>query len=115
MTATKPDRNFTIQDPRSFDGDPYQVAERAIQQLNAVVALALDLYEPSMLMVRNADLERTLANGEKLTSVATDWPESPQGSQLARAKSDLEATHKRLRALERAAAYNPRARSSSSA
>lgn len=110
MNEIKPDRHFTVQDPRVFDGSPYEVAERAIQQMNALVALLLELHEPTMLMVRNADLERTLATGGDLKEVAPAWPDSPQGKNLAKVLEDLEATHTRLRAMARAASYNPKAR-----
>lgn len=101
---------ITVLDPRRFDGDPYQVAERAIQQLRGVIDLAEKLVEPTTLMVRNADLHRTLDLGNPLTSVAADWPESPQGRKLAQVNKELADALKALETLQRAAAYNPKAR-----
>lgn len=104
------DRTFTVQDPRLFEGDPYQVAERAVQQLAGMVALMRDLVEPTRLMVRNADLERSLSAGIPLENVAPDWPESPQGRILAHVEEELETMQKKLGTLSRAASYNPKAR-----
>jgi hypothetical protein len=101
---------FTVQDPRQFDGDPYQVAERAIQQLRAVLDQADKLLPATVLMVRNADLERTLALGNSLGDVAAEWPESPQGRKLAQVEADLAGIRTSLELLQRAAAYNPKAR-----
>ena len=110
MTAIKTDQNFLVQDPRNFDGDPYQVAERAIQQLAGIVNVALAQIEPVTLMVRNADLERTLAMGDTLGDVAAEWPESPQGRSLAKVQADLEGAQFTLGLLAKAAAFNPKAR-----
>ena len=101
---------FTIQDPRQFDGDPYQVAERAIQQLRGVVAEAEKLMASTVLMIRNADLERTLALGNTLGDVAAEWPESPQGRKLAEIEKELAGIQARLTLLQAAAAWNPKSR-----
>lgn len=103
-------KTFVVQDPREFDGDPYQVAERAIRQLRALLKVAEDLVEPTNLMLRNAELERQLALGNELTNPAAEWPESPQGRWLANVAEEIEAVQKRLASLERAAAYNPKGR-----
>lgn len=103
-------RNLTIQDPREFDGDPYQVAQRAIQQMSGLVAVTLEVWEPTNLMARNAELERQLALGNSLVNPAAEWPESPQGRMLVNVRADLDKAQYRLRALERAVAYNPKAR-----
>lgn len=104
------DRTITIQDPRRFDGNPYQVAERAIRQLSGLLVVALDAWEPTDLMLRNAELERQLALGNALHNPAAEWPESPQGSKLSLARSHVAQAGLILRPLERAAAYDPKAR-----
>lgn len=103
-------RNITIQDPREFDGDPYQVASRAIQQMSGLVAVTLEVWEPTNLMARNAELERQLALGNNLVNPAAEWPESPQGSRLRYAHEELHKVLLTLRTLERAVAYNPKGR-----
>jgi hypothetical protein len=99
-----------VQDPRLYDGDCYQVAERAIQQLRGVIAEAEKLMGPTVLMIRNADLERTLALGNSLGDVAAEWPESPQGRKLTKIEEDLAGIRTSLELLQRAASYNPKAR-----
>jgi hypothetical protein len=101
---------FVVQDPRQFDGDPYQVAERAIQQLRGVLEQFEALLPATVLMVRNADLERTLALGNALGDVAKEWPESPQGRKLTEIEDQIAAVQKTLTRLQAAAAWNPRAR-----
>jgi len=110
VTEVREDQHFTVQDPRNFDGDPYQVAERAVQQQAALVALLLEYHEATMLMVRNADLERSLAAGIPLDEIAPSWPESPQGRKLSSILENLEGARDDLRHLQRAASYNPKAR-----
>lgn len=101
---------ITIQDPREFDGDPYQVAQRAIRQLHALVALSAEILEPTDLMARNAELERQLAFGNELGDAGKEWPESPQGRNLADVREMLGMAEARLTLLEQAVAFNPKAR-----
>jgi len=110
MTPIKKTAVITVQDPREFDGDPYQVSVRAIQQVRGLIALATDVLEPTTLMVRNADLERELAFGNELGNAGKDWPESPQGRQLLIIAKQLEDAEARLARLEKATAFNPKAR-----
>lgn len=104
--------HITITDPRQFDGDPYQVAERSVKQLSAMVRLVITTADATGLMVRNSELERCLASGmdaEALRAVANGWSESPQGRILSDLAKALENAEARLRTLERAASYNPKA------
>jgi hypothetical protein len=103
-------KSFVVQDPREFDGDPYQVAERAIRQLRGVLEVAETLVDPTNLMLRNAELERQLALGNKLVNPAAEWPESPQGRAFAKIADEVTLCRARLQSLEKAAAYNPKAR-----
>jgi uncharacterized protein (DUF2384 family) len=109
----RPTETITITDPREFDGDPYQVAERAIQQTRALVALVIDNIEAVSLMARNAELERQLALGttaDELRSAAHAWPNSPQGRRISRLSEALSDAADGLEGLERAVTYNPKAR-----
>lgn len=101
---------ITIQDPRQFDGDPYQVAERAIQQLRGLIHVAQEVVEPTDLMARNAELERQLAFGKELGDAGAQWPESPQGRELGKVRYELVVMEQRLRVLESAVAFNPKGR-----
>jgi hypothetical protein len=109
------EKTFTVTDPREFDGDPYQVAERAVKQLRGIFAVADHNLTAVDLMVRNAELERLLAtgvDGDELREKANGWPESPQGRKLAAIQQDVVKALDALASLEKAAAYNPKARSS---
>lgn len=99
-----------MQDPRNFDGDCYQAAERAIRQLRGVLTVAETLIAPTELMARNAELERQLALGNDLGKPAVEWPLSPQGAKVTQVRDSLASLQRTLSALERAVAYNPKAR-----
>jgi hypothetical protein len=107
----RPTQHIAITDPREFEGDPYQVAERAIQQTRALTKLVRENVEAVNLMARNAELERQLAfgvEGQELRAAAAAWPESPQGRKIAALLDALEQTESTLAPLEKAAAFNPK-------
>jgi hypothetical protein len=97
---------FTVTDPRYFDGDPYQVAERALEQCAAVAAILRRCVEQAEIMARNAELERA----EDMDAAAREWPESLQGKRLAEIKATSERFERQLALLARAASFNPKAR-----
>lgn len=107
-------RTITIVDPREFDGDPYQVAERAVAQIKALILLTAENLDAVDKMARNAELERLLSAGTndaaELRRLALAWPESPQGRKLSNILERLEESYGELNTLERAVAYNPKAR-----
>lgn len=100
-------QSFTIADPRTFDGDPFEVAERAVRQSQAVVKVALQSLDGARLMARNAQLEREL-----LTTGECDAPayeNSAEARKFDTVRSDLENAEERLRVLAKAVAFNPKA------
>jgi GrpB-like predicted nucleotidyltransferase (UPF0157 family) len=106
-------QTITISDPREFDGDPYQVAERALGQAQALALLLEQAVEAAEIMSRNAELERTLATGDKdtdLSPIAKAWPQSPQGRTFHRVHTALPSIQVALGSLKRAAAFNPKSR-----
>lgn len=99
-------RNFTVADPRDFDGNPYDVGARALAQLRGIlqqVELSLPVTE---LMVRNAELERQMALDQDPDAV--NWPTSPQGKKFYAVRVKLDDLKNELSAMERAASYDPR-------
>lgn len=100
-------RVITITDPRTFDGDPYEVAERACLQASALAGILAEALDPVRLMVRNAELERQLQTHERAN--AELWESGPQARTLATAQDDLLLLQKRLDTLGRAAGFNPKA------
>lgn len=107
------EKRLVIADPRSYDGDPYQVAERAVQQLRGIVLTFQEVLDPTRLMARNAELERLLATKteqDELREKAHAWDEGPQGRQFQELSDQIAGIDKKLAVLERAVAYNPNAR-----
>lgn len=97
---------LAVSDPREFDGDPYDVAERAIRQLQGLARL-MELSLPATdKMARNAQMERDLALG--LPPDAAGWADSPQARLLARI-AEQNADHVRvLEQLAKAVAFDPK-------
>lgn len=106
-------RTITITDPREFDGDPYQVAERAVAQLKGLLLLVAENLDAVDKMARNAELERLLSagiGGDDLRDIAHAWPESPQGRKLSTILDRLQDSVGDCDSLERAVSYNPKSR-----
>lgn len=106
-------RTITITDPREFDGDPYQVASRAVAQIKGLTLLLAENLDAVDKMARNAELERLLSGGieaAELREIAAAWPESPQGRKLSTAAERLNDIVTDLTSLEKAVAYNPKSR-----
>lgn len=104
-TATK---TFVITDPRTFDGDPYEVAERAVRQAEAVAKLLLQSIDGARLMARNAQMERDLALHGQCDAPAYD--ESAEGRRFATIKEAIEECERKLKPLAAAVRYNPKER-----
>lgn len=100
------EQTFTIADPRTFDGNPFEVAERAVGQLAAIVALLRQELPAAELMSRNAEMTRRMdAGGEP---EGDRWVEEVQGRQWKALDDDLERIQKRLRAMKMASGYDPK-------
>jgi hypothetical protein len=99
-------KNFSISDPRDFDGDPFEVAERAARQSLALVDLLTDSLASADVMARNAEMERQLLRAEDAD--APGWEGTPQGRQFKAAEQDVKNLRTRLGVLARAAGFNPR-------
>lgn len=93
-------------DPRTIDGDPFEVAAAAVRQAQETIKLAKRALADAELMARNAELERQLLAGDEPSPLG--WPESAQGAAYARARHELSVMLPRLRTMEKAASYNPR-------
>lgn len=103
---TQQTKTFTIADPRTFDGDPFEVAERAVLQSAAVAGILHESLGGTRIMVRNAELERQLLiDGE---CDAPGFDEAVQGRKLNGLIETAEAAVKTLETLAKAAAYNPK-------
>jgi hypothetical protein len=104
--VTQQFKSFTIADPRDFDGNPFEVAERGVSQLQALMLLAEQSLPAAELMARNAEMTRRMDLGGE--PEGDKWVETPQGRQWAALKEDLKAVQKRLKVMKAAASYDPR-------
>lgn len=99
-------QSFVIADPRTFDGDPYEVADRAVAQLHGLLALIEQASGPALLMVRNAELERQLAAGDDPSVKA--FEDSTQGRRWQEFRDAVAELRKEAMILRRAASFNPK-------
>lgn len=99
-------KTFTITDPRDYDGNPFEVAERAVQQSAAVAKLLGTTFDSMRLMVRNAELERQIQIGERPDP--RKWEDGPQAASLTLMASEVETLVRRFDALSRAAGFDPK-------
>lgn len=100
-------QQFTVSDPRDFDGDPYDVAKRACLQAGAVARVLKDTVADARVMVRNAELERQMARDEQPSAIA--FEDSIHATKLDTVAEAAEAAEKALAQLARAAGFNPKA------
>ena len=100
-------QSFVVADPRTFDGDPYEVAERAVAQMEGVLRVLDDAMAPTVLMVRNAELERQIALGSGPDVKLFD--ESVQGRKWTTLREQIEGIRSELKLLRQVAAFNPKA------
>lgn len=103
---------FAVVDPRSFDGSPYQVAQRACNQAAGLILLAVQAIEDADVMCRNAELSRVMASDDTADTdqAVKDWQDSPQGRRLLEAQEGLREAAKNLHLVGKAAAFDPKSR-----
>ncbi len=103
---TQNTRTFTVVDPTTFDGDCFEVAERAVRQAAAVVEVLGAMLPGVRSMVRNAEMERQLyATGE---CSAAEFDATALARKLDAAMASVDALSKALALTARASGYNPR-------
>lgn len=97
---------FTAIDPRNFDGDCFEVAEKALRQSAAIARVLAASLKGARSMALNAELERQLQATEECHVAA--FEASAQARRIDAAREQAEAMEKSLNALAVAAGYNPR-------
>lgn len=105
MTQYEP-KQITVLDPRTFDGDPFTVAQRAAEQAAALAKLAAEQTALAALMARNSFMEAILQDKGELSPTA--WEGSPYGPKWQDVEHDLYAQAAKLQSLGRAAGYDPK-------
>ena len=99
-------RTFTVANPRDFDGNPFEVAERAVAQLEGLIAILAEAIPPAELMARNAEMTRRMDAGEE--PEGDRWVETPQGRYWVRLATNVASLRAQLRVIKAAAGYDPR-------
>lgn len=99
-------KTFTVADPATFDGDPFEVAERAVKQAGAVAGILRDTLNEARNMLRNAEMERQIYANGKADAEAFDT--GPQNGILDSLIRNTDGTIKGTELLAKAAAFNPR-------
>jgi hypothetical protein len=97
---------FVVADPRTFEGDPFEVAGRAVDQAGALATLLEQAVEDAYVMARNAELERQAA-GEMDVSL---FESGPQGRKFQGIEDALRTSVRELKILRTAASFDPRKR-----
>lgn len=97
---------FVVTDPRTFDGNPYEVAGRACAQAQAVAVILAQCVETALIMGRNSEMSRQEeATGDPS---ARDWEDSPAGRKFARIHADVKKAERDLAVLGTAMSYDPK-------
>lgn len=103
---THKSQTFTVADPATFDGDPFEVAERALRQSAAVAGVLRSTLDGARNMARNAEMERQLfATGE---CDAASFEGTAQARRIDEIAELVELSQRSLQNIARAAGYNPR-------
>lgn len=103
---TQQTQSFTIADPRTFDGDPFEVADRAVAQAEGLAKLLQRATDDALVMARNAEMERELMRGEEPRPLT--WEEGPHGRRFQQVKDDIDTAISQLGVLRKAAGFNPK-------
>lgn len=96
----------TFTDPREFDGDPYDVAQRAVAQAEGILKVYRTALDAAYLMARNAEMERNLAMHKP--PAGSDYLMGPQGRRFIKLQDVARTSEKDLQILQTAVAYNPK-------
>lgn len=99
-------QTIIVADPRTFDGNPYEVAYRACHQAAAIAGILQKSIADAEVMARNAEMERNLIDSEDPR--AADWDDSPQGKRFAELSGHAQRSAQVLETLARAASYDPK-------
>lgn len=95
-------------DPRTFDGDPYEVASRAVRQAEAVTRILATAVDGAHVMTRNAELERQLVVSGECDAIA--YEDSAENRRWVRINEAVQQVQKDLAVLVKVAGFNPKGR-----
>lgn len=99
---------LTYTDPRTFNGDPFEVADRAFEQVEATAALHERALSDAFVMARNAEMERALYAAPNEVPDGDAYARSAAGQRLGSFLDQIKTQIAGLSPLRRAASFNPR-------
>lgn len=102
----KESKSFVVTDPREFDGDPFDVANRAVLQTEALLSLTVEAVDDAYIMARNAEMERQFDTPEGPNAAA--WPDTAAGKRWQSVMERLAQITTDLVVLRRVASFNPK-------
>lgn len=97
---------FTYTDPRLFDGNPYEVAEKATNQALSALRLAGRAMADAKVLVRNSYLQRQIDTSED-GGISTPFDKSGEGRAWESLLANRRDIERRLPNLAKAAGYDP--------
>lgn len=101
-----PTQTFVVADPKNMDGNPYDVAERALRQSAAVASILEETLTAARTMTRNAEMERQLSlTGE---CSAADFEDSAIARRLDKVRENTASAIRDLELLAQAAGFDPK-------
>jgi putative heme iron utilization protein len=99
-------KHFVVTDPTGYDGDPFEVAERAVRHAGATAAIYRNALLAAKPMVRNAEMDRQIhATG---AADAEAFDESALAKRLDALVAEAEAAVRTCTLLSRAAGFDPK-------
>ena len=93
-------------DPRTFDGDPFEVAQRAAIQAEAVAQILTKCVADAALMARNAQAERDLLRTGGCDMAG--YADTAEGRRFASIHERITSAQSDLSILARAVGFNPK-------
>lgn len=99
-------KHFVVIDPRTIDGDPFEVADYACKQAEAISRILAHTLEGANIMARNAEMERNLMAGDD--AKALEWEDGPQGKRYMALIEQTRKIENNVKLLARAASFNPK-------
>lgn len=100
--------HFVVTDPRLADGNPYEVAERAVIQAAAVARILQQTTQTARIMARNAELDRQLLLEGNCDP--QKFEDSVVAKKIDKVVEDAQDALKQLEIVAKAASFNPKAR-----
>jgi hypothetical protein len=98
--------SFSVADPRTFEGNPYEVADRGVAQCDGLALILNEQLDLAARMARNAAMTRALEAGDELS--AQEWENTAEGRRWRAVQASGKALKGDLRVLRELARFDPK-------